>query len=164
VGAKLHPVDALLLEPGLPGLEEEGFFQVQKIPARGLGVRGEGGEAHLLEAPGHLLSHLVAPAPDAGAYGQVGFRGVQAQGRDPFQGPWENPPHHPPPAGVEGAHQAFRVVEEEGVAVRHPHPQEEAPGAGEEAVPLPDPGAFHQVHVHPVHLLEPRHRGVAEGG
>jgi hypothetical protein len=55
------------------------------------------------------------------------------------------------------------VVEEEGVAVRHPYPEEEARGGGEEAIPFPNPRALHEVEGGAVHLLKRRHRGVAEG-
>jgi len=61
-------------------------------------------------------------------------------------------------------HQPPRVVEEQGVAVRHPHPEEEARGTGEEAVPLPEARPCHPVHLGAVDLLEGGHRGVAEGG
>jgi len=63
---------------------------------------------------------------------------------------------------MEGRHRPFGVVKQKGVAVRHPHPEEEARGAGEEAIPFPNPGAFHQVDLRAVYLFEPGHGGMAE--
>lgn len=64
---------------------------------------------------------------------------------------------------MQGPHGPLRVVEEEGVAVGHPHPEEEAGGAGEEAVPLPEPRPLHRVDLGAVDLAEARHGRVAEG-